>query len=58
MPRLKKGQTRMRDAISYRVTDGQRMALEKLAEERKIGICQAARELMDAGIKASGLKCP
>jgi hypothetical protein len=55
MPRLKKGQTRMRDAISYRVTDSQRIVLEKFAEERKVGICRAARELLDEGIKAKGL---
>ena len=57
MPRLKKGQPRMRDSISYRVTDGQRMALEKFAEDRKVGICEAARELMDAGIAAKGIQC-
>jgi hypothetical protein len=57
MPRISKGQTRMRDSISYRVTDGQRMALEKFAEDRKVGICEAARELMDAGIAAKGIQC-
>lgn len=52
MPRIPKGQARMRDSISYRVTDRQRAFLEKFAEERKVGICEAARELLDLGIKA------
>jgi len=52
MSRKPKGQERMKDAISYRVTDRQRACLEKFAEERKIGICEAARELLDLGIEA------
>lgn len=53
MPRKPKGQERMRDAISYRVTDYQRACLEEFAKERKVGICEAARELLDMGIKAN-----
>jgi hypothetical protein len=45
-----KGKERMKDAISYRITDKQRGFLEKFAEERKVGLCAAARELMDRGI--------
>jgi hypothetical protein len=52
MPKKTKGPERMRDAISYRVTDRQRAFLEKFAAEQKVGICEAARELLDLGIKA------
>lgn len=45
-----KGTERMRDSISYRVTDKQRSFLEKFAEENKLGLCAAARELMELGI--------
>lgn len=48
-----KGDQRMRDAISYRVTDKQRSFLEKFAEERKMGLCAAARELMNLGIASA-----
>jgi hypothetical protein len=52
MARLK-GEQRMRDAISYRVTDKQRIFLEKFAENRKLGLCAAARELMNLGIASA-----
>lgn len=43
----------MRDAISYRVTDKQRSYLEKFAEKNKLGLCAAARELMNLGIECA-----
>jgi hypothetical protein len=46
----------MRDAISYRVTDSQRIALEKFAEERKVGICEAARMIIERAMTADGVK--
>lgn len=49
------GPTRLTDALSFRTRIEQRIALEKFAEERKIGICEAARMLLDAGIEAKGI---
>ncbi len=48
-----KDKKRMRDAISYRVTDEQRASLERYAENRRLGLCEAARRLMDLGIQAA-----
>ena len=48
-----KDKKRMRDAVSYRVTDEQRASLEHYAENQKVGLCEAARRLMDLGIRVA-----
>jgi hypothetical protein len=50
-----KGKERLCDAISFRVSSSQRRVLEQVAEEDGIGVCEAARVLLDAGIQARGL---
>ena len=48
----RKGIERLCDAVSFRVSPKQRQFLEQVAEEKNIGLCEAARELLDLGIKA------
>jgi hypothetical protein len=50
-----KGKERLCDAISFRVSSSQRKNLERVSEIYGIGLCEAARELLDAGIAARGL---
>jgi hypothetical protein len=45
--RNKKGKERLSDAITYRISASQRAFLEKLAEEKNIGLCEAARYVLD-----------
>lgn len=42
-------------SISVMVTDHARKAVEQLAFEKRIGLADAARELLDAGIEAKGI---
>jgi hypothetical protein len=58
MARLKnqKGPVRMTDALAFKVTPQHREAVERYAEQYKMGICEAARELLNAGIKARGIE--
>jgi len=53
--RMKRESERLCDAVSFRVSPKQRMCLERVAEESNIGLCAAARLLLDAGIKARGI---
>ena len=50
------GLERLCDAVSFRVSPKQRKCLEQVAEESNIGLCEAARLLLDAGIKARGIE--
>jgi hypothetical protein len=52
--RRRKGTERLCDAVSFRVSPAQRKCLERVAEENNIGLCEAARMLLDAGIEARG----
>jgi len=45
--RNQKGPERLTDAIAYRITASQRAFLEQVAEERNIGLCEAARFILD-----------
>lgn len=48
-------QERMRDVISYRLTDAQRAFLENISEQNRIGLGEAARTILDEAMKARGL---
>jgi hypothetical protein len=51
--RNQKGSERLTDAIAYRITASQRAFLEQIAEEKDIGLCEAARIVLDeARVKA------
>lgn len=58
MARLKnqKGPVRMTDALAFKVTPQHREAVERYAEQLEVGICEAARELLAAGIAAKGME--
>jgi len=43
-------------SISVMVTDHARKVVEQLAYEKRIGIGEAVRELLDAGIEARGIE--
>jgi hypothetical protein len=45
--RNQKGPERLTDAIAYRITASQRAFLEQIAEEKNIGLCEAARVILD-----------
>ena len=47
--RLKYGE-RLCDAFSFRLTPSQRRWLEEISEQRKIGLCEAARLVLDEGM--------
>jgi len=46
---------RLTDVVSYRISSATRGCLEKYADENRVGLCAAARDLLNAGIKARGL---
>jgi hypothetical protein len=49
-----KGPERLTDAIAYRVTASQRAFLERIAEERNMGLCEAARSVLDEVMTKAG----
>lgn len=49
-----KGPERLTDAVTYRVTAAQRAFLEKLADEKRIGLCEAARTVLDEAMLRAG----
>lgn len=54
MPKKTKYGERMRDAVSFRVTDRQRQFLEAICEQRNIGLCEAARSVLDEAMARAG----
>lgn len=52
--RNQKGPERLTDALAYRVTAHQRAFLEKIAEEKGIGLCEAARTVLDEAMVRTG----
>lgn len=48
-------QTKYPQSLVTKITEHQRKAIEHLAETQNLGLGEAARELLDAGIKARGL---
>lgn len=47
-------QERMRDVISYRLTDTQRAFLERISEQKNIGLGEAARSILDEAMARQG----
>jgi hypothetical protein len=47
---------RLMDAVSFRVSASQRAFLEKICEERNVGLCEAARSVLDEAMRNRGLE--
>ena len=47
----RKRSERLMDAVSFRVSPSQRAFLEKIAEEKKVGLCEAARSILDEAME-------
>lgn len=45
--------TRMGDSFSFRLSTSQRVSIEKIADEKGFGLCEAARYLLNIGIEQS-----
>jgi hypothetical protein len=43
---------RLNEIVSYRISASARARIEKYAEENEIGLCEAARVLLNVGIQA------
>ncbi|MDD1759748.1 MAG: hypothetical protein LUQ44_04005 [Methanothrix sp.] len=57
--RNQKGTERLTDAIAYRISASQREFLERMAEEKNIGLCEAARIVLDeARMKVEAIHSP
>ena len=54
--RNQKGSERLTDAIAYRVSASQRAFLERIAEEKNIGLCEAARIILDEAMSKAGAR--
>ena len=52
--RNQQGLERLTDVVSYRISASQRSAIEEIAGLENVGICEASRIVMQAGIKALG----
>jgi len=48
-----KGAVRLTDSLAFRVRAEHRQAVERFAEEHKVGVCDAARALLGIGIERS-----
>ena len=48
-------QERMRDVISYRLTDAQRAFLENISEQQRVGLAEAARSILDEAMQKRGI---
>lgn len=55
-PIIIKRETRLCDAISFRVSPEQRAFLEKTAEENNVGLCEAGRIIIDKVRTMEGIK--
>ncbi len=42
------------DAVSFRISPAQRAFLEKTAEERNVGLCEAGRIIIDEAMARAG----
>jgi len=42
------------DAVSYRVSASQRAFLERIAREKNVGLCEAARSILDDAMARAG----
>jgi hypothetical protein len=52
--RRKRGMERLMDAVSFRVSPSQRAFLEKIAEEKNVGLCEAGRIVIDEAMAKAG----
>ena len=52
--RNQKGAERLTDAIAYRISASQRAFLERIAEEKNVGLCEAARIVLDEAMSKDG----
>ena len=50
--RNQRGLERLTDSIAYRISATHRSYIEEIAESRNVGLCEAARIVMEAGIEA------
>lgn len=48
------GLERLTDSIAYRISATQRSSIEQIAESKNVGLCEAARIVMEAGLEALG----
>jgi len=53
------GQERLTDGLCFRTSQGQRQFVEQYAEKPKTSLCEAARHVLEAGIRGMkhGEKC-
>jgi hypothetical protein len=49
-----KGIDRLMDAVSFRVSPVQRAFLERIADEKNVGLCEAARFVLNEAIARAG----
>jgi hypothetical protein len=54
--RNQKGPERLTDAIAYRITASQRAFIEKIADEKNIGLGAAARVILDEAKTKAGVE--
>jgi predicted NUDIX family NTP pyrophosphohydrolase len=52
--RNQKGKERLTDAITYRISASQRSFLERLSDKRNVGLCEAARFVLDEAMARAG----
>jgi hypothetical protein len=56
--RRERGMERLMDAVSFRVSPSQRAFLEKIAEDKNVGLCEAGRIIIDEAMARAGAeKC-
>jgi hypothetical protein len=52
--RNQKGSERLTDAVAYRISASQRAFLEQVAEEKNVGLCEAARVVLNEAMIRAG----
>ena len=52
--RRKRGTERLMDAVSFRVSPSQRAFLEKIAEDKNVGLCEAGRIVINEAMARAG----
>lgn len=52
--RNQKGSERLTDAIAYRISASQRAFLEQIAEKKNVGLCEAARIILNEAMAEAG----
>ena len=49
------GPERLTDAVAYRISASQRAFLEHIAEEKNVGLCEAARAVLNEAMIRAGV---